>query len=107
MSGALGGDKAVPGGLGHQAYTTMTALKLAMLQSNFSGKQDTAKLITALENLKASQSADFPGGAFSMNKTDHQGVQTTYVAKINGQSEQVLKTIPPDQLPPIGSCQVK
>jgi branched-chain amino acid transport system substrate-binding protein len=107
VSGALGGDKAVPGGLGYQAYTTMTALKLAMLQANFSGKQDTAKLITALENLKASQSADFPGGAFSMNKADHQGVQTTYVAKISGQSEQVLKTIPPDQLPPIGSCQVK
>ncbi len=107
VQGALGGAKAVPGGLGYQAYTTMSALKQAMLAANFTGKADTAKLITALESGKASQSADFPGGAYSMNKSDHQGVQTTYIAKINGQTEQVLKTIPPDQLPPIGTCQVK
>lgn len=104
----LGGvDKAVPGFLGYEAYTSVNALKLAMISSNFTGKQDTAKLIAALETLKAKQGPEFPGGDFMMNKSDHQGVMTTYIAKINGQKEEVLNTVAPDKLPAIGSCQVK
>jgi ABC-type branched-subunit amino acid transport system substrate-binding protein len=103
----LGGlDKAVPGDLGYEAYTAMTALKQAMLSSNFTGKADTQKLIKSLSTLKAKQGADFPGGDFVMNASDHQGTATTYVAKINGQKEQVLTTLAPSQLPAIGSCKV-
>ncbi len=102
-----GADKAYPGISGYQAYTTITGLKLGMIASGFTGKQDTDKLITALENLKAAQGPDFPGGAFAMTKSDHQGTMTSYIAKISGQREQVLATIPPDKLPPIGTCQVK
>jgi len=42
-----------------------------------------------------------------MNPTDHQAAQTIYLVKISGQQEQVLTTVTPDKLPPIGSCQVK
>jgi hypothetical protein len=104
----LGGlDKAVPGDLGYEAYTAITALKQAMIASNFTGKADTSKLIKAFEKVKSGQSADFPGGSFAMNASDHQGVTTTYIAKINGQTETVLATIPPDKLPAIGTCQAK
>ncbi|HXM55172.1 MAG TPA: ABC transporter substrate-binding protein [Candidatus Dormibacteraeota bacterium] len=104
----LGGpDKAVPGISGYQAYTTITALKMAMISAGFTGKGDTDKLITALENLKAPQGPDFPGGAFTMRKSDHQGAMTSYIAKVDGQREEVLSTLGPDKLPPIGSCQVK
>jgi branched-chain amino acid transport system substrate-binding protein len=104
----LGGTaKAVPGDLGYQAYSTIMALKMAMLGSNFTGKADTNKLISSLSTLKAKQSADFPGGDFIMNKSDHQGVQTTYVVRINGQTEEVLQAVAPDKLPAIGTCQVK
>jgi branched-chain amino acid transport system substrate-binding protein len=102
---ALGGAaKAVPGDLGYEAYTTITALKEAMRASNFTGKQDTAKLLKALSTVNAKQGPDFPGGDFQMDPTDHQGVQTTYIAKINGQQEKVLATYPASKLPPIGSC---
>jgi hypothetical protein len=105
---ALGGvDKGVPGDLGYEAYTAITALKLAMNQSNFTGKADTQKLIKAMEKLKVKQGADFPGGDFQMNASDHQGVTTTYIAKINKQQEQVLATLAPDKLSPIGTCQAK
>jgi ABC-type branched-subunit amino acid transport system substrate-binding protein len=105
---ALGGaDKAVPGQLGYMAYSTINALKLAMRASNFTGKQDTSKLLKALSTLKAKQGSDFPGGDFQMNPKDHQGMQTVYIAKISGQQEQVVSTIAPSKLPPIGSCQVK
>jgi ABC-type branched-subunit amino acid transport system substrate-binding protein len=105
---SLGGtDKAVPGDLGYSAYTTINFLKLGMLKANFTGKADTQKLINALAHVKSGQSADFPGGAFQMNPNNHQGAQTTYIAKINGQNEQVLSTIPASKLPPIGGgCNV-
>ena len=102
-----GADKAVPGQLGYQAYSAVMALKVGMLQSNFTGKADTEKLIQALSTLKAKQGSDFPAGDIQMNPSDHQVAQTIYLVKINGQQEQVLATIPPDKLPPIGSCQVK
>ncbi len=108
VQGTLGGpDKAYPGIAGYQAYTTITGLKEAMITAGFTGRADTAKLITALENLRAPQGPDFPGGAFAMNKSDHQGTMTAYIAKITGQKEQILTSIPPDKLPPIGSCVVK
>jgi ABC-type branched-subunit amino acid transport system substrate-binding protein len=102
-----GADKAVPGDLGYEAYTAITALKLAMIQSNFTGKADTQKLIAAMSKLKVKQGPDFPGGDFQMSASDHQGVTTTYIAKINGQQEQVLATLAPDKLSPIGSCVAK
>jgi branched-chain amino acid transport system substrate-binding protein len=102
-----GADRAVPGISGYQAYTTITALKLAMIASGFTGKKDTSKLIDALATLRAPQGPDFPGGAFVMSRSDHQGAMTSYIAKVTGQRENVLSTIPADKLPPIGTCQVK
>lgn len=102
-----GADKAVPGDLGYMAYTTINTLKLAIKSSNYSSKSDTNKLIDALASVKAKRGADFPGGDFQMKKTDHQGAMTTYIAKINGQDEQLLSTVPPAKLPPIGSCNVQ
>jgi len=101
----LGGvDKAVPGDLGYEAYTAITALELAMISANFTGRADAPKLITAMSKLKVRQGADFPGGDFQMNPSDHQGVTTTYIARINGQQEQVLTSLAPDKLSSIGSC---
>jgi len=100
-------DKAVPGISGYQAYTTINALKLGMIASGFTGRASTNKLITALENLKAAQGADFPAGAFAMRRSDHQGTMTTYIAKVTGQTENVVATIAPDKLPAIGSCLAK
>jgi branched-chain amino acid transport system substrate-binding protein len=103
----LGNEKSVPGDLGYEAYTAITALKLAMLNANFTGKADTAKLIKSMEKLKVKQGADFPGGDFQMSASDHQGATTTYIAKINGQKEEVLTTLAPDKLSAIGTCQAK
>jgi branched-chain amino acid transport system substrate-binding protein len=102
-----GADKAVPGDLGYEAYVTITGLKAAMLSSNFTSKADTPALIAALSKLKAKQGPDFPGGDLLMNASDHQASTTTYIAKISGQTEQVLNTIAPDKLPAIGNCIAK
>lgn len=103
-----GADKAVPGDLGYVGYTTIKALGAAMKTAKFtSGEDDTDKLISALETLKIKQGPDSPGGDLIMNKSDHQGKQTTYIAKVTGQNEKVLETIPAEKVPEIGTCQVK
>jgi ABC-type branched-subunit amino acid transport system substrate-binding protein len=108
LADALGGaDKATPGELGYQAWGAIMALKNAMIASKFTGRADTDKLIAALENLNLPQGPDFPAGPFIMNKSDHQGRYQLYILKINGQTEEILQTIPPDQIPLIGNCKAQ
>jgi branched-chain amino acid transport system substrate-binding protein len=99
-----GADKAVPGQNGYGAYIAITALKNAMIAAKFSGRADTDKLISALENLNVPQGPDAPAGAISMNKQDHQARETNYVYKVNGQSDNIIDTTPTDKVPAIGDC---
>jgi hypothetical protein len=102
-----GADHAKPGSqMGYSAYAAMSALKLSMRAVHYSGPSDTPKLIDALANFKATQSADFPGGDVMMDPNDHQGRMTQYISQIDGQNEKILLTIPVDQVPPIGTCKV-
>jgi ABC-type branched-subunit amino acid transport system substrate-binding protein len=109
VAGVLGGpDKATPGvTLGYSAYAALEALKLAMRQSGFTGKADTGKLISAMENLNVTQpTLEFPAGGMIMNEQDHQGRMPLMVMKIDAQAqkENVIQTIPADQLPQYNTC---
>lgn len=107
VTGPLGGaDKATPGvGNGYNVIISMEGLKNAMRQANFTGRADTDKLITAMENLNLPQGPDLPDGPLVMGKLDHQGKTNVYLMKINGQHEDIIQTFTPDQLSS-GSCQV-
>jgi ABC-type branched-subunit amino acid transport system substrate-binding protein len=104
----LGGpDNASPGnGNGYNAYVSMNALKLALRASQFTGRADTEKLITAFENLQMPQGRDFPGGSIIMNRANHQGRMTFHLLRIDGQQEDLLQTFPAESLPVIGDCSV-
>jgi ABC-type branched-subunit amino acid transport system substrate-binding protein len=107
MAGKVGGaDKAVAGQSGYPAYIAVEALKAGMAASNFSGRGDTQKLIASLENLNTQMGPDFPYGGVQMSAADHQGKSPVYVYKVSSQQENILSTIPADQLPAIGTCQV-
>ena len=107
MASKVGGaDNAVAGQSGYPAYAAIQALKTAMIASQFTGRADTEKLITAMEALNTTQGADFPYGGVQMSATDHQGKSPVYVYKVNDQTETVLATIPVDQVPAIGDCHV-
>ena len=82
----------------------MTALKTAMINAKFTGRADSEALITALENVNIPLGPDAPGGNIIMNKADHQGAQTVYVFRINGQEDELLNTVPAEQIPPLGTC---
>jgi ABC-type branched-subunit amino acid transport system substrate-binding protein len=100
----LGGADKILGFEGYLQYTAMTALKTAMINAKFTGRADSEALITALENVNIPLGPDAPGGAILMNKADHQGAQTTYVFRINGQEDELLSTVPAEQIPPLGNC---
>ncbi len=99
-----GADKAMAF-QGYLQYTALMALKTGMIAANFSGRADTEKLIGALENVNIPLGPDAPGGGIIMNKGDHQGAQTVYVYRVAGpQQEELLATVQPDKIPPLGTC---
>jgi ABC-type branched-subunit amino acid transport system substrate-binding protein len=103
----LGGPgKSVAGQSGYQAYATMSALRLSMLDTGFTGSTGTPKLIEALASMEAPEGPDLPGGAVRMNAADHQGAATLSIARVSGQEEQLLQTVPAQDVPSIGSCKV-
>jgi len=85
----------------------MMALKSAMIAAKFTGKADTEALISALEKVNLPLGPDAPGGAIIMNPADHQGAQTVYVYRVGGATqEELLSTVPADQVPQFNTCHV-
>jgi ABC-type branched-subunit amino acid transport system substrate-binding protein len=106
-SNIFGGPDKAMAFQGYLQYTAVTALKTGMIAANFSGRADTDALIGALENVNIPIGPDAPGGGIIMNKADHQGAQTVYVYRVAGaQQEELLATVQPDKIPPLGSCKV-
>ena len=101
-----GADKALPFE-GYIQYSAMMALKSAMISASFTGRPDTEALISALEKVNLPLGPDAPGGAIVMNPADHQGAQTIYVYRVAGpQDEELLATVPADQVPKFNTCHV-
>jgi hypothetical protein len=84
----------------------VSALRQTMIASKFVDRSDTPRLIAALESFSSPRSPEFPAGAVQINKADHQGAATIHVARVAGQTEQLLQSVPPEALPPIGSCKM-
>jgi branched-chain amino acid transport system substrate-binding protein len=53
-------------------FEAINALKLGMEKSSFRGREDTMKLIEALEGLEMKEGDDFPQGDKTLRKDDHQ-----------------------------------
>jgi ABC-type branched-subunit amino acid transport system substrate-binding protein len=103
----LGGPDKAMSFHGYQPYSTLNALKSAMVASNFSGRKETEALLTALESVNLPLSPHAPGGAMMMNKQDHQGAQTVYVYRVSGpQQEELVASIPADRVPLFNTCHV-
>ena len=77
-----------------EAYVATNALLKAIEKSGFRGRADTEKLVTAMETLDVPASAQFPGGALTMRKRDHQGIVPLYIGTVKGGKESVVHMIP-------------
>ena len=83
-------------------YEAMNALKLGMEKSKFRGREDTDKLIAALEGLEMKEGDDFPQGDKVLRKDDHQAFVREFIFEIKGGKHKIVEVVPKEKtfLPP-------
>ena len=60
----------------------MNAAKVAMVACKFEGRDDTPKLIEALEGLEMKEGDDFPQGDKTLRKSDHQAFLREFLFEV-------------------------
>jgi len=78
-------------------YEAMNALKLGMEKSGFRGREDTMKLIEALEGLEMKEGDDFPQGDKVLRKEDHQAFIREFIFEVKDGKHHVLEVVPKEK----------
>ena len=78
-------------------YEAMNALKIGMEKSKFRGREDTDKLIAALEGLEMKEGDDFPQGDKTLRKEDHQAFLRQFITRIEGGKPKIVEVIDKDK----------
>ena len=86
-------------------FEAMNALKIAMEKSGFQGREDTPKLIEALEGLEMPEGDDFPQGGKTLRKEDHQAFIREFIFEIKDGKHRIIEVVPKEKtmFPP--ACQ--
>jgi branched-chain amino acid transport system substrate-binding protein len=86
-------------------FEAMNALKLGMEKSGFQGREDTPKLIEALEGLEMKEGDDFPQGDKTLRKEDHQAFLREFIFVIKDGKHRIIEVVPKEKtmFPP--ACQ--
>jgi len=72
-------------------------LKLGVQKSGFRGREDTMKLIEALEGMEVKESDDFPQGDKTLRKEDHQAFLREFIFDIKDNKHRILATVPKEK----------
>ncbi|HET8919689.1 MAG TPA: ABC transporter substrate-binding protein, partial [Xanthobacteraceae bacterium] len=78
-------------------FEAINALKIAMEKSGFRGRDDTDKLIAALEGLEMKEGDDFPQGDKTLRKADHQAFLREFLYVVEGGKFKLLETVDKDK----------
>ncbi len=78
-------------------YEGFNALKLGMQKSAFRGREDTMKLIEALEGLEMKEGDDFPQGDKLLRKEDHQAFLREFLYELRGGKYKILEVVPKEK----------
>jgi branched-chain amino acid transport system substrate-binding protein len=78
-------------------FEVVNFLKLGMEQSKFRGREDTMKLIEALEGMEVKESDDFPQGDKTLRKEDHQAFVREFIFEVRGGKHKILDIIPKEK----------
>jgi branched-chain amino acid transport system substrate-binding protein len=78
-------------------YEGVNALKIGMEKSGFRGRQDSMKLIEALEGLEMKEGDDFPQGDKLLRKEDHQAFVREFLYELRGGKYRILDVIPKEK----------
>jgi branched-chain amino acid transport system substrate-binding protein len=74
-------------------YEGVNVLKIGMQKSGFRGREDTMKLIEALEGLEMKESDDFPQGDKILRKDDHQAFLREFLYELRGGKYRILEVV--------------
>ena len=85
-------------------YEGVNALKIGMQKSGFRGRQDTMKLIEALEGLEMKEGDDFPVGDKLLRKEDHQAFQREFLYEVRGGKYKILQVVPKEKTVVPAAC---
>jgi branched-chain amino acid transport system substrate-binding protein len=75
-------------------YEAINVVKLGIEKSNFQGREDTMKLIEALEGLELKAGDDFPQGDKTLRKEDHQAFPQEFIFEVSGGTYHLKETVP-------------
>jgi branched-chain amino acid transport system substrate-binding protein len=78
-------------------YEAVNCLKIGMEKSKFQGRDDTTKLIEALEGLEMKLSDDFPQGDKTLRKADHQAFPQEFIFEVSGGTYHLKEAVPGDK----------
>jgi branched-chain amino acid transport system substrate-binding protein len=78
-------------------FEAMNAVKIGMEMSKFQGRQDTMKLIEALEGLEMKEGDDFPQGDKVLRKEDHQAFVREFIFDIKDGKHRIVETVPKEK----------
>lgn len=78
-------------------FEAMNFLKIGMQKSGFQGRQDTPKLIAALEGLDVKEGDDFPQGDKTLRKEDHQAFLREFIFEIKGGKHRIVEVVPKEK----------
>jgi branched-chain amino acid transport system substrate-binding protein len=78
-------------------FEAMNALKIGMEKSGFRGREDTPKLIEALEGLEMKEGDDFPQGDKLLRKDDHQAFLREFIFDIKDGKHRILEVVPKER----------
>jgi branched-chain amino acid transport system substrate-binding protein len=74
-------------------YEAMNAVKLGMQKSSFRGREDTMKLIEALEGLEMKEGDDFPQGDKVLRKEDHQAFLREFLFEVKNGTWKIVEVV--------------
>jgi len=78
-------------------FEAMNALKLGIEKSGFQGRDDTPKLIAALEGLEMKEGDDFPQGDKTLRKEDHQAFIREFIYEIHDGKYRIVEVVPKEK----------
>ncbi|HAM55803.1 MAG: hypothetical protein A2X51_01400 [Candidatus Rokubacteria bacterium GWC2_70_24] len=78
-------------------FEGFNALKLGMQKSGFRGREDTMKLIAALEGLEMKEGDDFPQGDKILRKEDHQAFLREFIYDLKNVKHRLLEIVPKEK----------
>src|SRR5947207_11897026 len=78
-------------------FEAVNALKVGIEKSGFKGRDDTPKLIAALEGLEMKEGDDFPQGDKTLRKEDHQAFLREFIFEVHDGKYRIVEVVPKEK----------